>query len=321
MSFQAISKEAELHVVMYHYVRDLPGTRYPKIKGMMLNEFRRQIAWLASHYEMATLEAALAFLRGAYRPSKDLCIFTFDDGLKEHYTDVAPILSEYKIQGLFGVITSCIEDHIVAPVHMNHFLMADMGFEAYRSAFLQQLSDVEPGALSSAYVDSKVAQKSYPLDTPEIATFKFLFNFTLDATVRDSIVKNLFEAYLGDQKDFAQELYMSWDEIRQLQRAGMLVAGHTHWHRPLSTLTNEELDTDLCISRTLLDQNLDPQQLWPFSYPYGKKNSYSSRAIGLLQQLGYACAFNTEDGANAPGTPMFEVNRIDCKGAIRQLQA
>jgi peptidoglycan/xylan/chitin deacetylase (PgdA/CDA1 family) len=313
--------DSQLHVVMYHYVRDLPSTRYPKIKGMMLDDFRRQIAWLASHYEMATLETALAFLRGTYRPANDLCIFTFDDGLKEHYTDVAPILSEYKIQGLFGVITSCVEDHIVAPVHMNHFLMAEMQFETYRSAFTQRLRDTEPGALASAHVDPKVAQKSYPLDTQEVATFKFLFNFSLDARVRDNIVEKLFEAYIGDQKSFASELYMNWEEIKQLQRAGMLIAGHTHWHRPLSTLTDDELNIDLSISRSLLDQNLEQQELWPFSYPYGKKNSYSGAAMRMLQRLGYTCAFNTEGGANTPGTPVFELHRIDCNGAIQQLKA
>ncbi len=31
----------QLHIVMYHYVRDLPRTRFPRIKGMMLDEFRR----------------------------------------------------------------------------------------------------------------------------------------------------------------------------------------------------------------------------------------------------------------------------------------
>jgi peptidoglycan/xylan/chitin deacetylase (PgdA/CDA1 family) len=321
MSFETMKAESRLHVVMYHYVRDLPSTRYPKIKGMMLKEFRQQIAWLASHYEMATLETALAFLQGTYWPARDLCIFTFDDGLKEHYTDVAPILSEYKIQGLFGVITSCIEDHVVAPVHMNHFLMADMGFDKYRSAFMSRLRDTKPEALASVRIDPKVARTSYPLDTEEVATFKFLFNFSLHAGVRDKIVEHLFEAYIGEQKSFARELYMSWEEVRQLQRAGMLVAGHTHWHRPLATLTADELNIDLCISRSLLYQNLEPQQLWPFSYPYGKKNSYSGAAIGLLQQLGYTCAFNTESGTNTPGTPVFELHRIDCNGAIQQLQA
>jgi peptidoglycan/xylan/chitin deacetylase (PgdA/CDA1 family) len=320
MKSGTIFPKARLHVVMYHYVRDLPRTRYPNIKGMMLDKFREQIAWFACNYEIAPLEVALAFLRGTYQPAHDLCMFTFDDGLKEHSTDVTPILAEYKIQGLFGVITSCIDDHIVAPVHMNHFLMAVMEFNAYRIAFMRRLNEINPDAMSTMRIDPKIAQKSYPLDTQEIASFKFLFNFSLDASLRDTIVKNLFETYIGDQKQFAQELYMNWEDIRQLQRAGMLVAGHTHWHRPLSTLSDDELKTDLRVSRGLLDQNLEPQELWPFSYPYGKKNSYTGTSISLLQQLGYDCAFNTEAGANTPDTPAFELNRIDCNGAIQQLQ-
>jgi hypothetical protein len=199
--------------------------------------------------------------------------------------------------------------------------MAKLEFDVYRSAFMQRLEATEPEVRSSVDVDPIQAQKSYPLDTQEVATFKFLFNFSLNPSMRDTIVGELFETYIGDQRSFAQELYMSWNEIRQLQRAGMLVAGHTHWHRPLSTLTNEELDKDLCVSRDLLDQNLEPQHLWPFSYPYGKKNSYSGAAMDLIRQLGFVCAFNTENGANHSGTPIFELRRIDCNGAIQQLQA
>ena len=181
-------------------VRDLPRTKFPKIKGMPLDEFRKQVAWLASRYEMATLDAALEFLRGEYTPAKDLCMLTFDDGLKEHYTDVTPILSEHKIQGLFGVITSCIEDHIVAPVHMNHFLMAALEFETYQSAFMLRLMDAYPSALASAPVDPIVAQKSYPLDTQEVAKFKFLFDFSLDSNVRDAVVTSLFGEFMGAKR-------------------------------------------------------------------------------------------------------------------------
>jgi peptidoglycan/xylan/chitin deacetylase (PgdA/CDA1 family) len=306
---------------MYHYVRDLPSTRYPNIKGMMIDDFRQQVAWLASNYELTTLEMTLAFLNGSYRPSKDLCVLTFDDGLKEHFTDVLPILLKHQVQGLFGVITSCVEDHVVSPVHMNHFLMAELGFEEYRSAFTRELQVTEPGELARARVDPIVAQKSYPLDTKEVATFKFFVNFTLNAYFCDKIIGRLFNKYLGDQKRFAQELYMSWEEIRQLQREGMLIAGHTHRHRPLSTLTKDELDEDLTVSRNLLNLNLKTQQFWPFSYPYGKRNSYSALAIGRIQELGFTCAFNTENGTNLTGSPIFELRRIDCNGAIQQLEA
>lgn len=318
---QMASPERKLHVIMYHYVRDLGASRYPKIKGMELPEFRDQIAWLSANYELTSLEVALEFLAGKYTAFKDICLLTFDDGLKEHHSEVLPILAKYKIQGLFGVITSCVEDKIVAPVHMNHFLMAKLEFETYRNTFMRLLNDSEGGASAVESVDSAVAQGSYPLDTLEVAKFKFLFNFALDTAVRDRITSNLFEIYIGDQSNFAEELYMSWSEIRELQQAGMLVAGHTHQHRPLSTLPSEELNEDLRVSRKLLDRNLEHQNLWPFSYPYGKKNSYSEESIQLLKQLGFACAFSTENGANTTNSPLFELRRIDCKDAIQQLQA
>jgi peptidoglycan/xylan/chitin deacetylase (PgdA/CDA1 family) len=315
------SHNPKLHVVMYHYVRDLARTKFPKIKGMQLADFREQVAWIASNFEMVNLDAALEFLQGTYRPDRDLCVFTFDDGLKEHYASVTPILAEHKIQGLFGVITSCIENQSVAPVHMNHFLMAELDFEVYRSAFMQRLHEVAPGVLALVSVNPEVAQRSYPLDTQEVATFKFLFNFALEANLRDAVVKDLFDKYLGDEQSFARELYMSWEEVREIQRAGMLVAGHTHWHRPLSTLSDEELGNDLRTAQRLLDENAERQELWPFSYPYGKQNSYSTAAIKLLGELGYACAFNTECGANMPGTSVFELHRIDCKDAVQDLQS
>jgi peptidoglycan/xylan/chitin deacetylase (PgdA/CDA1 family) len=311
----------KLHVIMYHYIRDLAASRFPKIKGMELHEFREQIAWLSANYEFPTLELTLEFLRGRYQPSKDMCLLTFDDALKEHHTDVLPILSKYKIQGLFGVITSCVEDKIVAPVHMNHFLMAKLEFETYRAAFMHLLEDSPIGVSAAASIDPAVAQASYPLDALEVAKFKLLFNFILDPGVRDRITRNLFETYVGEQRSFAEELYMSWSEIRELQGAGMLVAGHTHQHRPLSKLTSDQLNTDLRQSRELLDANLEQQTLWPFSYPYGKRNSYSGEAMGLLKQLGFACAFNTENGFNLPSSPIFELQRIDCKDAIQQLQS
>lgn len=311
----------QLHVLTYHYVRDFSRTPYPKIKGMELDEFHRQIAWLTSHYEMARLETALDFVQGTYQPDHDLCLLTFDDGLKEHYTNVAPILTDYKIQGLFGVITSCTEDHCVASVHMNHFLMAVLDFDVYRSAFLERVGDIDPTVLSSVVCDPASAQNSYPLDTQEVATFKFLFNFQLETNLRDKAIRALFQEYLGDEKGFAQDLYMSWAEIRQIQAADMLVAGHTHQHRPLSTLSDDELHTDLMLSRRLLDRNLEPQALWPFSYPYGKRNSYSQPAMNLLRKLGFMCAFTTEHGANLAGSPRFELQRIDCNGAIQTLQS
>src|SRR5882724_6614010 len=133
-----------LYVLMYHYVRDLPNTSFPRIKGMLISDFRKQLAALQNQYEMATFESALDFLQGVYSPPRDLCLLTFDDGLKDHYSEVTPILVDLGIQGIFFVITSCLQEHRVAPVHMNHFLMAALDFELYSRTFLQSLNEFVP---------------------------------------------------------------------------------------------------------------------------------------------------------------------------------
>src|SRR5919197_3009297 len=143
-----------LHVVMYHYVRNLPNTSFPRIKGMLSSDFQQQLSALQNQYEMATLESALDFLRGIYLPSRDLCLLTFDDGLKDHYSEVTPILVDLGIQGIFFVITSCLQEHHVAPVHMNHFLMAALDFEFYRRAFLHRLNEFVPGIQTYNEIDN-----------------------------------------------------------------------------------------------------------------------------------------------------------------------
>lgn len=309
----------ELRVVMYHYVRDLHGTAFPKIKGLPLSEFRHQIAELSSIFEMATLEAAVAFLRGEYHSKRDLCLLSFDDGLRDHFTNVLPVLAERRIPGIFGIITGCVEDNVVAPVHMNHFLTAALEFAEYRRALYQEVENRAPGLLGRVKVDHEAAQRSYPLDTPEMASFKLLVNFLLPAQVRDAAIRGLFLRFLGDEASFARELYMSWNEIRQLQSEGMILAGHTHSHRPLSTLSPAELDNDIDTNRTLLDLRAQSQHLWPFSYPYGKRNSYSAAVIARVRSAGFDCAFGTEADHNLPGCSLFELCRTDCKGVLQEL--
>jgi peptidoglycan/xylan/chitin deacetylase (PgdA/CDA1 family) len=298
-----------LHIVVYHYVRDLPRTAFPRIKGMLTSNFRGQVMQLAKQFEMATLGSALAFLKGEYMPKSDLCLLTFDDGLKEHFTEVTPFLASLGIQGVFFLITGCLEEQTVAPVHMNHFLMASLPFDEYRKAFLEQL---DGDGLSVA--ESKVAM-TYPWDTPEVAHFKYLFNFALDPLARDAAVRRLFVQNLGDPVGFAKELYVDWEAARQMQSAGMVIGGHSHAHRPLSRLSIADLERDLVHCQYLLDSRLSTQTLWPFCYPYGKKDSYSADAVRLLRNAGCACAFTTEVTLNRPGQDLFSIGRVDCKCA------
>ncbi len=106
---------------------------------------------------------------------------------------------------------------------------------------------------------------------------------------------------------------MSWEEARQMQAAGMVIGGHSHEHKPLATLSSEDLHWDLSKCQRLLSEHLTPQSFWPFSYPYGKQDSFCDATTRELRCLGFACSFSTEIGGNRPGMDLFALRRIDCK--------
>jgi peptidoglycan/xylan/chitin deacetylase (PgdA/CDA1 family) len=305
-----------LRVVMYHYVRDLPRTDFPNLNGILLDDFRRQVAELSSRFEIASIESALDFLTGEYRPRRDLCLLTFDDGLREHYTDVMPFLQEKRIRGVFFLITGCLEEKKMAAIHMHQFLMAALGFNDYADAFFRKVVSMCPDAFAPLNVDADRAAQTYPWDPPEIARFKYLFHFGMDPDLRDRAVRELFTQHIGDEASFAESLYLNWEEARKMQKAGMAIGGHTHQHRPLSQMNARELTLDLETNYRLLRQKLMPQAVWSFSYPYGKKDSFHLRAVRKLQQLGFRCAFSTEIGDNRRGSDRYMVGRTDCKKTL-----
>lgn len=304
--------DRRLRVVMYHYVRDLPRTRFPQIKGLLTDDFRRQLTGLCAAYEMATLESAMEFLEGTYHPSRDLCLLTFDDGLKDHLRDVTPLLEEHRVQGLFFLITGCLEEGRVAAVHQNHFLMARLSFAAYQQMFSRRLRDLFP---SFEVSDCRAgAARTYRWDPPEVAEFKYLFNFLLPEAVRAAVLESIFVEVLGDEAAFSRELYVTWDEAREMQRAGMVLGGHSHAHRPLAKLDADQQDQDVAECTGLLKARLLPQAHWPFSYPYGKPgDAFDEVTMQRVKQHGYCCAFGTAVGDNPSRQDRWSLCRIDTK--------
>ncbi len=288
------------------------------MKAMLLEDFRQQCSWLSATHEMATLETALAFLRGEYTPSRTLCLLTFDDGVKEHYAEVLPILVEHGIQGIFFLISRCLEEHLVAPVHMNHVLMAELDWAVYQREFLDALAAEAPSAAVRAGNHAETAARTYPWDTPDVAQFKYAFNFVLKPETRDGVVRRLFARHIGGESEFASQFYVSWQEARTMQAEGMVVGGHSHQHAPLSTLSEPEMGRDLESCRTLLHQHLSPQAAWPFSYPYGKCDSFNSATVRKLKDLGFDCSFSTENDTNHPHEDLYAIRRMDCRVALQR---
>lgn len=304
----------DLLFVTYHYVRDLPRTRHPRIKGILTDAFREQVDGLRSRFEMATWESIDAFLRGAYAPTRPLCHLTFDDGLTDHFHNVLPILAERKIEGTFFVSTRCPEEDWVTAVHKNHFLMATMPFKELFGRFVEVVQELDPDL--SLDVDEARVREAHRWDRLDVATYKYLLNFVLPVERREQILSRLFADVTEDEAAFARELYLSWPQLRELRDAGMTVGGHSHCHHVLSRLSREARERDLRECHDLLVRRLG-ERPYPFSYPGGLPSFFTPETVEQVKACGFSCAFTTTTGVARAGDDRFTLRRVDTRHADR----
>jgi len=94
----------------------------------------------------------------------------------------------------------------------------------------------------------------------------------------------------------ANQLIMTWDQVRALARAGMAVESHTRHHRVLETLDDASLRDDLAGARIDLERELG-QRVEAISYPVGRRIQ-DPRIRAAISDAGYRIGFANCGGVN-----------------------
>ncbi len=89
---------SKVHIIMYHYVRDLGNSRYPNIKGLDYGLFKEQIAFLKEHFTVVTMEDVIEACNSENGTlPENAVLLTFDDGYIDNFTAVFPVLKEHNV--------------------------------------------------------------------------------------------------------------------------------------------------------------------------------------------------------------------------------
>lgn len=85
--------------------------------------------------------------------------------------------------------------------------------------------------------------------------------------------------------------YMNWNQIKELQDAGMIIGSHGMTHRILTELRDDELDYELVESKKILEENLKTKIDY-FSIPRGFCNK---KIIDKAMSAGYKTIFTSDN--------------------------
>jgi peptidoglycan/xylan/chitin deacetylase (PgdA/CDA1 family) len=281
-------------VVMYHYVRDLERSRYPRIKGLSLTKFRGQLRYLAQQHTFVRIQDLLAAVRGETALPARAALLTFDDGYSDHFRYVFPILDELGVQGCFFPPTRVLTERTVLDVNKIHFTLASCDhideIAAYclrRVGELQAEFGLEP---PEVYV-ARYRQASR-LDDASTMFVKRLLQRGLPEAARARITAEIFRAHVtGDEAAFAEELYLCRDQVRTMIRHGMYFGSHGVQHRWFDDLDEGEQRQEMSGGLDMLREFGYHAGEFIVAYPYG---GFNEATITIARELGHGLGFTTE---------------------------
>jgi peptidoglycan/xylan/chitin deacetylase (PgdA/CDA1 family) len=103
---------------------------------------------------------------------------------------------------------------------------------------------------------------------------------------------------------------LSWDDLAELESAGMHVESHGIGHRPLADLEVDEAAREITLSKLRLEERLG-RRVRAFAYVKGSEAHYRPVHLSLLKQAGYDLAFTSISGANRPHTDPLQLHRYN----------
>lgn len=301
-----------LDIIMYHYVRDPADTDFPAVPAVTRETFQKHLTHLGRVASFVSASDVLGAVRGEQALPERACLLTFDDGVKEHATVVAPFLAERGIPAVFFPILGCVDTGHIIDTHKSHALLAKLGTDGSINAFHDWLRAYHPDRFSEWEITDRERKSQSRHDDIRTGNLKATIK-SLAPDVRTTFFDAMLNQHLGSEATLAAAWYVSADDLRSMADLGMEIGSHGWDHLPYKTTPAAEVLTDVVRAKDALTAILGERIVPMFCYPYG---SFATPTIDLVSGMGYSCAVTVEVGSNTDLSQPLQLKRYDASDVL-----
>ena len=283
-----------IHIVMYHYVRNIKKSKYPNLKGLEFSDFRKQIFYLKKNFNILSNNQFIEILNSRKIPKKKSILLTFDDGYRDHFEYVFPFLKKQDVSAVFYPPIMCVRNKAVLDVNKIHFILAK---EENRDKILNliflyvkkilnknpQQIGIEKINLLSRYDDKKTI------------LIKILLQHHLPLPYRKKIVDKIFKHIVNySEEEFSKILYMNKNNIQELYKNNFSIGSHGYNHYWWKKINKNEQEMEIKKSINYFKKIKVFDKNFSVCYPHG---SYNLQTLNLLKKYKIKFALTTRVGS------------------------
>ena len=267
-----------LIVLNYHRVGEAQGSLFDHdLWSASAEDFEQQVRFLSLNFDLIRIRD----LNDLWNRKKGrYVLITFDDGYLDNYEWAFPILKAYNSPATFFLTTGFLDDRKVAWWDEISWMV--------RSATQASLPE-------NSWTDEAVSLNSDDCDQ----SIKSLL------TVFKKLSGDKTEAYLNFlaektgagrcPQEIADQVWMTWDMVREMHQAGMDFGGHTVNHPILANHPEETQRFEIEQCKQRIETEIK-DSITAFSYPVGGKDCFDQRTRDCLKQAGYRWGFSYYGG-------------------------
>jgi peptidoglycan/xylan/chitin deacetylase (PgdA/CDA1 family) len=283
-----------IHIVMYHYVRNIKKSKYPNLKGLEFSDFRKQIFYLKKNFNILSNNQFIEILNSRKIPKKKSILLTFDDGYRDHFEYVFPFLKKQDVSAVFYPPIMCVRNKAVLDVNKIHFILAkeenrdkilDLIFLYVKKILNKnpQQIGIEKINLLSRYDDKKTI------------LIKRLLQHHLPLPYRKKIVDKIFKHIVNySEEEFSKILYMNKNNIQELYKNNFSIGSHGYNHYWWEKINKNEQEMEIKKSINYFKKIKVFDKNFSVCYPYG---SYNLQTLNLLKKYKIKFALTTRVGS------------------------
>ncbi len=286
-----------LTVLTYHRIGTVGaiGEADPAIVDASADEFEAAIEIVAEQCNAITMGDLRHYFRGGKLPPHPVLV-TFDDGYRDNLTIAYPILKKHGVPATFFIATHFINERRVFWWDKVHALVKRSKKTELRFH------------LGSDHVISMRDPRCAARDVLRVA--KSEGNFEMSRFLELLEEATGVSLSLEEERAWANEILMTWDEIRSLRDDGMDIQSHTRTHRILQNVPKSELASELSGARDDLRAVLG-EAPYALAFPVGRTIRPFPHIRAAIRDAGYEISFSNDTGVSRiPVLDPLEIPRL-----------
>lgn len=277
---------ADVRIFAYHRVLDVPDDNGFKfdlaLVSASVQQFREQMVLLRRKFQPIRFQDLIAALHGGPALPRHAVIVSFDDGYDDNYRLAFPVLRELDVPAMFFVATGHIDSgapyaydwlvHMVCVTAAERLVIAQLGIDCALPA------GIEARRVLAATLLDRIKR--------------------CDDALQSAVISQLQLEWDMPRTPHPDCRPMSWEQLREMEAAGMEIGSHGVHHRMLAKLLPAQMENEVACSKAALDSNLDkPASV--LAYPVGGSDAYDQLTIDAAKRAGYSAACSYIPGTNA----------------------